>query len=195
MRTTLSQLQPFNELRFDAAMCLLSKRNARALTKYEMVKLHVLADVFHTLETGSPILGGTLEPWPNGPVFEEAFERLDEWCTKYDYTGEMPEKFIIKSQGKLRIMTPRFDADAEDFSASELRALQKAWDAFIPTMDEGYHGYQKSQVYFHSDNTFIGRAYNKAKAEGRDIDWNDIIDAYDAIHGTDHADVKLLMQF
>jgi hypothetical protein len=191
----VSQLQPFNEHRFDSAIALLSQKHGRPVSKYEAVKLHMLADVFHTLTTGTPIIGGTLQPWPNGPVIEEAYERLDDWCTRFDYMGEMPDGFEITACKNLRFLSPTFSPDAGDFSASELESLNRAWSLFIPMMDDGYNGYMKSQEFFHSDETFIGRAYNRAKQAGRDIDWNDIIDAYDALHGTDHEHIKALIQF
>ena len=191
----ISQLQPFNEIRFDSAIALLSRRHKRPLSKYEAVKLHVLMDIYHTLETGNPIIGGNLEPWAGGPVVPEAYSRIDNWCDRYDYTGDMPERFKIESTGKLRYLTPVFDADSEDFSGSELSAMDIAWNILIPMMSKGYQGYVESQIFFHSDDTFIGRAYNKAKAESRAIDWNDILDAFDAINGTDHSHIKALIRF
>lgn len=189
----ISQLQSFNEVRFDSAIAWLSTKHAQPLSKYETIKLHVLMDIFQTLETGNPIIGGNLEPWTGGPVIAEAYSRIDNWCDRYDYTEEMPEHFRIESKGKLRYITPTFDPDADDFSVSELKAMGKAWDLLMPMMRQGYGGYLASQEFFHSDETFIGRAYNKAKAESRMIDWNDIIDAYQDIEGVDLSHIKSLI--
>ena len=189
----LSQLLPFNENRFDAAISYLSGQHNRALSKYEIVKLHVLMDIYHTLETGTPIVGGTLQAWDRGPVVRNAYERLDDWCTDLEQAGKMPEGFTIRLDGDRRVVAPTFSADPDDFSANELKAMDDAWNKLMPMMDRGQAGYEESQRFFHSDETFIGRAYNKARLEERDIDWNDLIDAYDQLHGTNHEDVKLLM--
>lgn len=190
----LNQLQPFNEVRFDSAIGYLSHIHKRPLSKFEAVKLHFLADVFHTLWTGTPIIGGTLEAWPNGPVAEEAYARLEQWCDRFEYNGESPEHFRIREKGRLRYLEPNFEPDPEDFSSREIKALEEAWNLLMPMMDRGYEGYMEAQAYFHSDKTFIGRAYNKAKANARTIDWNDIIDAYDEVNGTNHSHIKTLMQ-
>lgn len=191
----LSQLQPFNEARFDSAIAYLVRKNQRPLSKYEIVKLHVLMDIIHTLGHGSPIIGGKLEAWDLGPVVDEAYARLETWCNQLEYDDGELDNFTVEVRGKRKYLSPKFTADPEDFSASELQAMEQAWAQFIPMMDRGFTGYKESREYFHSDDTYIGRAYNKAKAESRDIDWNDIIDAYDQIHQTDHSDIKLLMQF
>jgi hypothetical protein len=133
----LSQLLPFNEGRFDAALALLAEQYARPLSKYEMIKLHVLMDVEHTLAQAMPIIGGRLAPWPNGPVVVQAYERLDDWCTRYEMTGESPDEFGIEAVGKLRRFRPLIRPERDDFSGSEWAAMQKAWDFLIPLMDQG----------------------------------------------------------
>jgi hypothetical protein len=192
-RVPLSQLLPFNEYRFDAAMVYLSRLHDRALSKYEMSKLHVLADVFHTLEHATPIIGGPLATWPNGPVVGPAYDRLEEWCTRYELTGQMPDRFKIESRREVRLFIPAAEADPDEFSDSEKAALGTAWRTLMPLMDRGYPGYEDAQRLFHDPGTFLGRAYQRAKQEQRAIDWNDIIDAYDEIHAADHRHIKALM--
>jgi hypothetical protein len=192
--SSLSQLLPFNENRFDAAMVYLSRVHDRPLTKYEMSKLHVLADVFHTLDYATPVIGGPLATWPNGPVVGPAYDRLEEWCTRYELTGQMPDRFKIEPRGELRLFIPRAEADPDEFSDSEKAAMEKAWQTLIPLMDRGFPGYEDSQRLFHDPGTFLGRAYQWAKQEQRAIDWNDIIDAYDEIHAADHRHIKALMR-
>jgi len=189
----LSQLQPFNEARFDAAIAWLAWKHDRSLSKYEIVKLHVLMDVFHVIEFGSPIIGGRLAPWELGPVMDEAYGRVDDWCDQFDYGGASPANFKISAKGTLRYLTPTITPEPGDFSASELAAMERAWELLMPMMNKGYNGYLESKEFFHSDTTFIGRAYNKAKLEDRAIDWNEIIDAYDAINHTDHTSVKIII--
>jgi hypothetical protein len=180
-------------VRFDSAIAYLAKNHKRPLSKYEIVKLHVLMDALHVIETGNAILGGTLQPWTEGPVVEEAWGRLDDWCARYDYTGEPPENFAVIAQGKLRFFSPICDADVDDFSASELDSMERAWTLLMSMMNGTYQGYLKARDYFHSEDTFLGRAFNQARRERRDIDWHDIIDAYDAIHGTNHEHIKVLI--
>jgi len=193
-RQILSQLQPFNEARFDSAIALLSCKHNRALSKYEIAKLHVLMDVFHTIEHGVPIVGGNLDAWALGPVINEAYDRLEGWCDQLEYENVPPKDFIIKSEGNRRYLFPTFKPDPDDFSKSETVAMDRAWDLLMSMLNKGYEGYQEAKAYFHSNDTFIGRAYNKARLENRPMDWHEVIDAYDELHATNHSQIKTLLQ-
>src|SRR5580704_9195545 len=75
----LAQLQPFNEHRFDDCMAYLAAKNCRPLSVYEMMKLHVMIDVYHAIARGKPVIGGSLSPFTNGPVSRSAKSRITQW--------------------------------------------------------------------------------------------------------------------
>ena len=49
--------------------------------------------------------------------------------------------------------------------------------------------------YTRGPDTFLGHAYNSAKAANRLMDWCEIIDAYDRFRCEDHSAVRALIQF
>ena len=156
-----SQLQPFNEHRFDDCIAYLSAKYRRPLSTYEMMKLHVMIDVHHTLDRGKPVIGGSISAFTNGPVSRSAKSRVTHWRKRYEQIGEMPDGFIlIEDEEWFRVKPTRVPED-DDFSAAELAAMEKAWQDVIPLLDE--HGFPISQNYFHRDS-FIGRAWKTAQS-------------------------------
>src|SRR4051794_15408033 len=72
----LSQITPFNQHRFDAVIRYLSARHGRTLTQNDIVKIHVMTDVYHVIDYGMPVMGGQLEPWKHGAVVQRAYNRI-----------------------------------------------------------------------------------------------------------------------
>lgn len=182
----LTRLIPFNPHRFDACMAYLAQEvYRRPLNLFEMVKHHVMTDVFHVLETGHQAIGGEFKPWPYGPVVEDAYNRIKHWEHRHEETSGhfQPQEYLIFG-GELSGFQPRAAFDPEDMAPSEIEAMDQAVRLLKPmSFDDAYR-------FFHDDGSYMGRAYNMAKAEGRSLAWNEIIDAYDAIHGTDHKNLK-----
>jgi uncharacterized phage-associated protein len=188
----LSQLLPFNEGRFDACMAYLARKHQRLLTKYDMVKIHVMADVLHVLEHGKPIIGGAISPWQFGPVVARAYKRLRAWECKFDEIGAEPENYSIAGRaGNSLEFRPTLAVEADDFSPSELTAMEGAWQKVM----EQLRDFQESQQYFHGSGSFIGRAWNKARLEGRDLDWEEVIAEYEKEGDLAHPEVKTLIRF
>lgn len=187
----LSQLLPFNERRFDACMAYISTRFGRRLSQYDMMKLHVLTDIFHTLRTARPIIGGSLEPWKYGPVVSVAYHRVAHWGRRYDHTGEHPESFrLVEQDGNANRFIPAAPPDEDDFSEAEKAAMEQAWSTVKDLLDD----WGQCAAFFHSPQaSFIGLAWKQAHDEDRPIDWREIIDAYDQFHHTDHSHIKTLM--
>ncbi len=188
----LSQLMPFNEHRFDAIMAYFSRKYGRKLSQYDMMKLHVMTDVFHTLETGRPAIGGSLEPWKYGPVVRPAYNRVAKWWYDHDKTGRNPEGFrLVDDGGNAKQLEAVGEVDDDDFSDCEKRSMDTAWSIVVGLLDD----WQRSQRFFHDPTeSFIGKAWHEATNAGaHGINWNDIIDAYDEFHGSDHAHIKTLM--
>ena len=186
----LSQLMPFNEHRFDACLAYLAAKHNEVLTQRQMVKLHVMIDVYHVLEHGRPVIGGALGRWDGGPVVQRAFNRVKRWWYRFSETGAQPENFCV-SQGINRRIDYRSSAEISDdeFSPSELQAMEKAWGV-VTSMS-----YAESKAFFHDPDNFMGRAWQNARRERRDLDWDEIIDAYDEDKGTDHSHIKTLIRF
>jgi hypothetical protein len=173
----ISQIQPFNEYRFDDCIAYLSAKHNRTLSTYEMMKLHVMIDVYHTLGRGKPVIGGSLYPFTNGPVSRSAKGRVTQWKKEYDQAGTMPDRFVlIEDRDTLRFKTS-LAPDKDEFSNAELGAMDRAWDTVIGTLNHG--GWEASQKYFHRDG-FIGRAWQKARRRGGNLDWSEIIEEYAA---------------
>ncbi len=172
-------------------MAYFGTKYGRKLSQYDMMKLHILSDIFHTLETGSPMIGGSLEPWKHGPVVKNAYNRVACWAYRYDQTGEQPDRFrLVDQQGNSNRFEPTAPPDEDDFSDTEKAAMQKAWETVIPLLDN----WNKCERFFHApDASFIGCAWANATQAGRDIDWHDIVDCYDRFHQTDHSHIKTLM--
>jgi uncharacterized phage-associated protein len=168
------EVRPFNKERFDECMAYLGTMHNKSLTQYDMVKLHVMADVYHILEYGKPIIGGPLSRWAHGPVVEPAYNRLRRWGYEWeaDHTHQ-PESFYISAkEGQKFVFLPVAEVDETYFSKAELSSLAKAWDCVMSRKS-----WADSQDFFHKDS-FIGRVWEAAGEDGRPIDWAAIVDAY-----------------
>jgi len=186
----LSQLLPFNENRFDACMAYLAKKHQRLLTKYDMVKLHVMTDIFHVVEQGKPVIGGSISAWTFGPVVEKAFNRLTWWEKRYIESGAEPESFrFADGEGRYPEFDAKLDVDEQEFSKTELDAMEAAWMCVMSK------NWKESQEYFHSTRNFIGRAWNNAQKQVRDLDWEEIVANFEEENGLTHPAVKTLMRF
>ncbi|HZL38303.1 MAG TPA: type II toxin-antitoxin system antitoxin SocA domain-containing protein [Tepidisphaeraceae bacterium] len=182
----LTRLIPFNPHRFDACMSFLAQKiYDRPLTTFELVKLHVMTDVFHVLRTGHQAIGGELCAWTYGPVVEPAYHRLKEWEHRHEESGLQfqPTGYQIVD-GEVTGFSPNVPFDPEDLAPSELDAMAQASDLLRPM------SFDQAFWFFHSDQTFMGRAYNHARRESRALAWDDIIDAHDALRGSNLQHLK-----
>lgn len=185
MRDVINQLRPFNKERFDECMAFLCAEHRSTLTQYDMVKLHIMADVFHFLQYGKPIIGGPMFRWKNGPVVRPAYNRVRRWGRQWEETGTQPDAFrIVGKRRTAFLFKPARSIDSGAFSQNELSSLDRAWRCVMTK------GWKESQEFFHGANSFIGRAWNAASDDGQPIDWQAIIDAYQSLHpdfqNTDH---------
>ncbi len=185
----LDQIAPFNEVRFDACMAYLSQQHSRTLTQYDMVKLHLMTDVFHTLKHAKPVIGGPIQAWDLGPVVPDAYNRIMRWTYRHEESGFQPDSFqIIDRCGKSWEFKSSQEISRAEFSESEIEAMEQAWNAFM------HLTWEQSQDYFH-EKSFVGRAWAKARAEGSSMEWDEVIDEYDRENRTDHSHIKALIRF
>ena len=189
----VTQLAPFNEFRFDDCMAYLSSKYARPLSKYEMMKLHVMIDVHHTVARGKPVIGGRVAAFTNGPVARSAMSRVSHWLKRYEREGIQPDGFLVEEETDSFRMKPTRVPEEDDFSPAELEAMEKAWGDVIGLLEA--KGFQASQDFFHKDS-YVGRAWMSARRRGECLDWNEIIDGFYADQGGGEADrVKTLMRY
>ncbi len=187
----ITQLQPFNEFRFDDCIAYLAYLYGHPLSIYEAMKLHVMIDVYHVLDRARPVIGGTIYPFTNGPVSRSSKSRVSAWQNRYEKFGQMPEGFEFIDQGAFLKIKPTRMPDADDFSVSEIDAMNLAWRDVVERLER--EGFNASQEFFHGKG-FIGKAWNKARQSGRNLDWEDIINEYDKENGSDHSRVKSLLR-
>ena len=103
------------------------------------------------------------------------------------YGGHAPENFNIENDGKLRYLWPTFNADPDDFSPSELAAMEKAWNLLIPMMDKGYAGYlERWSTFTAIRHSLATRTTWHALMDAVKWTGTEIIDCYDRLNGTDH---------
>lgn len=188
---------PFNPERFDAVMAYLSKAHGRELTQRDMVKLHVMTDVFHVLAHGRQIIGGKLERWKGGAVVNPAYRRVRRFGYEWDQNETQPEHFRITGARTTRKLNRVFnfaatlDVDQRQFSESELAAMERAWACVMSKSESDF------DAFFHSPDTFMGRAWQKAGKDGAAIAWDEIVDAYADLN-PDYSireEIKTLLSF
>lgn len=187
-KQTQAQLMPFNEEQFDRCALWLARRLGRSVTQYDLLKFHVMTDIYHVLACGRPVIGGKLEKWKYGPVVSRAWHRLDYQTRCYEMGRDEGVLSVQAREGNAYRFAARPGAkvDQDDFSKTEIDAMEAALK--VVRM-----GFAKSQTFFHKPRgSFVGKAWHDTQ-DGCPIDWNLIIDAYDSQHGTDHSHIKTLI--
>jgi hypothetical protein len=181
------QLSPFNQHQFDRCMRWFAARHGE-LTQYQLVKLHVMTDVFHVLETGLPVIGGRFRRWKLGPVVPNGWHRTRQYVQQFEAGSRPPALSVRPTDGSAYRYSVPEDAETEEqeFSASEVRAMERAW------AEVGELSWEESHRYFHTPESFMGKAWLEAPQNGP-IPWELIVDCYDAATGEDHGHVKALM--
>ena len=169
-------------------MAYLAAKHNRALALYEMMKLHVMIDVYHTIENGKPVIGGQIAAFTNGPVPRSSKTHVGHWKKAYEQSGEMPDGFVITEYRDRLTVIPTQPPSREDFSDSEIKAMDRAWRDVVHLLDKDgeEEGWKASQNYFHK-SSFIGRAWEYARHHGTNLDWIRILDEYK----TDNPDADI----
>lgn len=160
------------------------------LSIYDMVKLHVMIDLNHVAKHGRPVIGGGLNAWQFGPVIPDAFKRLRHWAYKFEESGFQPETFdIVDQRGDTFFFRPTLQIEADDFSPSEVDAMNDAWTI---VMDQ-YKRWNQSQQYFHEAISPIGEAWKEAWDKRTSIDWRRLLDLWGKHHHVDLSDLKQIV--
>jgi len=183
-----SQLAPFNQHQFDRCMQWFLKYHG-PLTQIQMLKLHVMTDVFHVLQHGSPVIGGDLRKWEWGPLVPSAWGHLNQETKRYQQ-GITPYSFAVeptKSNANMFSVPENTAVDEDEFSPSEIQAMKRAWKTI------GGSRWKQIERFFHSPENFMGKAWTDAGPKNSPIDWNEIIEAYDEKSGEDHSHIKSLI--
>lgn len=160
------------------------------LDQYDMVKVHVLADFQHILNYGEPIIGGVPSAWEYGPVVKPSYVQAMTWVENGGEFTRMDASCTHKKGGVYMIPTAQItDRDVEALSPDALASIGDAWSIHERlSFDESYK-------YFHTNQSALGAAWEEADKQGRltPINWCRVIDIYDAMNGTDHGHVKVLL--
>jgi hypothetical protein len=185
----LSQLMPFDEPTLRRCMAYVTHARRRSLTQLYIVELNILIDLFHILRTGKPLIGGSVAPWELGPVVPEAYRACDAWKTDYDHFGKHPPQLkVVRRVGRKTSIKAAGPVDLDEFSQSEIDAMQQAWNEIA------YLNFAGLLHYTRSPDTFLGSEYTAARSENRAMDWDRIIASYDRLHGEDHSAIRQLIR-
>lgn len=190
-REPLTQIWPFNEVRFRLCMAYLTATKAIGLPQMTAANLSLLIDLFHILRRGLPVVGGSVAAWDIGPVVTEAYHLCDEWKARHDRSGVNPGGLRVVGGGA---RVARFKAagpiDLDEFSALEIEAMERAWGEI------GHLNSAALRRYTCGPDTFLGQAWAAARAaDHRQMGWDQIIDAWDRCRGEDHSSMKELIGF
>ena len=179
---------PFDEAALRRCIAYLTNRKYRSLTQFYIVELNILIDLFHILRTGKPVVGGSVAPWEFGPVVPEAYRTCDGWKTDYDHFGKHPQGLkVVRRIGRRTSIKTAGPVDLEEFSQSELDAMELAWNEIA------YLNFAGLLHYTCSPDTFLGAEYTAARNENRMMDWDQIIASYDRSRGEDHSAIRQLI--
>jgi len=185
----LSQLMPFDEAALRRCIAYLTHSKHRSLTQLYVVELNILIDLFHLLRTGKPVIGGSVAPWELGPVVPEAYRVCDGWKIDFDHFGKHPQGLkVIRHIGRRTSIKSAAPVDLDEFSQSEIDAIEQAWN------ETAYLNFAGLLHYSRSPDTFLGAEYNAARNENRLMDWDRIIASYDRVRGEDHSAIRQLIQ-
>lgn len=180
---------PFNEEQFDRCSLWLATKLGRPVTQYDLVKFHVMTDIYHVLQYGRPVIGGALVKWKFGPVVKPAYFRLTSQANRFEQGKTVIGPLAVEAgRSNVYKFTPAQGAsvDEDEFSQSEIEAMEAALQIVRLS-------FAKSQGFFHEPMaSFVGRVWTDAEFD-KPIDWNSIVDAYDAQFNTNHQHIKALL--
>lgn len=181
-RPRVTRLAPFNRHRYDLCIAYVMKVDEQPLDDYELTKIHALIDGFHVASTGLPVIGGSLDQWPRGPVCPEANTHVVSLLESRLHPEPLFE--VVKGGAAAKAdrmlgFSKKGEVDKDDFSVTELDAIEHARRVFNSmTRIVMYE-------YFHNPKHFLGHAWTKAKNEHhKSLDWHDILDGYEAEFNT-----------
>ncbi len=209
----LSAVTSPNTVRRDDALYLLGSEHSRPLTQYEVCKTHVLADVFHVVQTGKVIFGGQLYAMPFGPVVKRTVDDCARWAmgavlaaTHARQPPAWPPPLYPASWRGSRNQIIEFRASPsygrrdqaswDDFSDAEQTDVRRAYEKVMSMTRE----WERSQAYFHDPISAIGYAYERATRpfpkpiEGRiEMNWFDVLDGAERIESADVSYARAML--
>ena len=210
-RPFLGAIMSLNAQRRDDALYLLGCEYGRPLTPYEVCKTHVLADVFHVVQTGKVIFGGNLYAMPFGPVVKRTLDDCARWSLGTILTATHARQPPAKppplypsgwrgSQNQIVELraSPAYDrrdqASWDDFADLEQTHVRRAYEKVAGL------SWVRSQAYFHDPIPAIGYAYGVAiqpfpkPFKGRaDMNWFDVLDGAETIEAVDVSYARAML--
>jgi len=127
---------PFDAEKFLAVVQYVAEKNVPELDKYKICKLVFLADKYHLVRYGRPIIGGRYCALPYGPVPSQALDLLNAFIEANDLSSADPQvrEMADKLEVDRRFRDPRFSAKAGPafrlLSKSDLMALDHIIESY-----------------------------------------------------------------
>ncbi len=172
----------FDFEKFLATLHYLAAHQVPELDKYKICKLIFLADKYHLVRYGRPIVGGRYCPLPHGPVPSRSLDLLNEFIRSESEEGQCEELRLMSEVVGLdrRFQYPRFLAKRE-MGADEIDALSKS-DA--EALDHVIKTFGAKDFYELKSLTHSVYAYRRAAEELSDMRYEDFFEEdADAIEG------------
>ncbi len=178
---------PRRDVRFDfdfekflAAVHYLAMCRVPELDKYKVCKLLFLADKYHVVRYGRPIIGDRYCPLPHGPVPSRSLDLLNEFIRSEESKREEMTQMGDVLELDKKFQNPRFVAKKK-MEADEMEALSKsdieALDHVIKIF--GARGFDELKSLTHAVY-----AYRRAVEELADMRYEDFFEEdADAIEG------------
>jgi uncharacterized phage-associated protein len=168
--------------KFLAVIHYITTKDVPELTKYKICKLLFLADKFHTVRYGRPIIGDRYCALPHGPIPSHSLDLLNEFISTDDPASEGKQIQRMASIFDLdkTFAYPRF-LSKKPLSSEESQALSKS---DIEALDHVIRLYGQKGFYELESLTHLDYAYRKAAEELTDLSYEDFfVENPDAIAG------------
>ncbi|MGH9431598.1 MAG: Panacea domain-containing protein [Terriglobia bacterium] len=172
----------FDLEKFLAALHYLAARQVPELDKYKICKLLFLADKYHLVRFGRPILGDRYCPLPHGPVPSHSLDLLNEFIKGESGENRSEETRRIEEVVELdrRFQYPRFVAKRK-MSHEEIEVLSKS---DMDSLDHVIKTFGQKGFYELKSLTHSVYAYQRAAENLSDMRYEDFFEEdTDAIEG------------
>lgn len=145
----------FNRLKANEVILFLSNKD-KGISKMRLLKFLFFADLYHLQKYGRPIVGDRYVAMIKGPVLSEVYNMIKH--SRKDY--EVEENIIF----------PKREADLNEFSKSDIEALEYAFNQYSQYTTE------ELSNLTHKEKCWINAINREPKSKNSKILWEDMID-------------------
>jgi uncharacterized phage-associated protein len=172
----------FDFEKFLAALHYIAAREVPEVTKYKICKLLFLADKYHTVRHGRPIVGDRYCALQHGPIPSHSLDIINEFISTVDPTtaNEQVQRMASVLALDKSFSYPRF-LSKKPLSSRERDALSRS---DINALEHVIRQFGKKGFYELESLTHLDYAYRKASEELTDLRYEDFfVENPDAIQG------------